>query len=127
MVIDNDGTDCCATGVINKMEGHPDPEEALKAFCKHFKRPAYLGGRSLYNVRTFYIFTGVEKLQDGKDPVPFGYCGKLARYIKKNKLGPVVQTTMKSNHLYHPYHLDKVFVWHPDIEALCEWWNKHAG
>jgi hypothetical protein len=126
MNINNNGTDCCASAVINDLAAHPDPLSAMKAFCRHYKAPKYLGGGTT-GVRTFYIFSGVEKLTKGSYPdVVYGYPAKFARFIVKNGLGNVVKSVLRSNHLYHPDHLDRVYVWHPNVVALSKWWKENG-
>ena len=69
----------------------------------------------------FILFNGVES-NITKDATPVGYGSKFAAYIKEHKLGSVVKSVKRPNRNCHPDHMDQVWVWAPDVEALRKWW-----
>lgn len=80
--------------------------------------------RPLYR---FYIFSGVEKTTDNDNTCFTGYASRLARYIRRHRLGKVWKSGIESNHSWHPNHLDQVFIWSPDHDNLGKWWEKHKN
>jgi hypothetical protein len=140
-------TQCCAVSEIDGLAGFIDPAEAMLAICKAMGFYAY---KSAFNptrkpdIDAFYIFTGVEDCDEVEctcdadflqynacecdaidNDIETGYGRELAKFIKKNKLGDVVESPLEYNRVNHPTHLVGVWVWRPDVKKLTEWFYKN--
>ena len=132
-------TSCCAVDEIDGLAHAGTPRQAMQDFCErlHINRPYeperdYNGQfRSSYDYydraetkpAAFYIFTGVEKVDEGGNRVATGYGSKFAAYIKEQGLGSVTESVARKNRVNHPDHTVKVWVWAPSEQGLKEWYK----
>lgn len=136
---------CCAVEDIHNLADSASAESAMRDFVQeHISASG--GYYSYYNRCTtpseleveipgHVIFTevvgfqtaaGKKRVRRAYEPKTNGYGKKFAAYIKRHKLGSVVASAVTKNHVNHPDHLVKVYVWTPDIKAV-EALNKKKG
>lgn len=138
------GTACCAVMELDYIQDEKTPPDVLSSVCRQIEDEQSLGsydyqlGRyirkpvSALKPSAFYTFTGVERVKKPAVPPSInrgtertGYGKKFANYIKKHRLGVLVESPVRANRVNHPDHFVKVWVWAPSEKALNKWWRKH--
>lgn len=92
----------CGIDVIGNLEG--GPVDAMVAVV-------------LYGVQPMFMFS---------DAVEFKHGERLARYIRRHKLGKVVSGPTVTNINDFAHHEIKAWFWVPDRDAVQKWRNKYT-
>jgi hypothetical protein len=130
-------TACCALMEMAHISDHEgDAEEVMKEMCEQLD-PELGSPIDSYNdgppkgitlvIPGHMIFTAVVGYTTNDDEEGYGvkpsYGPNLAKFIKKNKLGAVVESPIQVNRVNHPTHKVRVYVWTPNAKNLQKWWN----
>ena len=123
------GLNCCALSEIAGLESYSgDPEQFVRDFCEELSFPSYSPGgfkrvgTQLGEPGAHYVFTALVR---GEDSYRGTYGNNLADYIKKHKLGVVVQSPIMLNRQNYDDHYVRAWIWSPSPKGLKRWWNKH--
>lgn len=126
-------TQCCAIEEISELSTHATPEDAMADLCEAME----YGAADSYNDREYrnresndddliipglLTFTGVVGYTDG-DTDDTTYGPKFAAYIRKHKLGRVVEGPVSTNRMNHPTHKVRLWIWKPSVKGLTKWWK----
>lgn len=127
---------CCAVEDIYDLQSTASAEDAMKLFVKEHivKTDSYydyynsrrVGGGVEVSIPGHVVFTevvgvyrGNKKVVPGRYDVKVnGYGKRFSTYIKRHKLGSVIASVATRNHVNHPNHAVKVYVWSPNIKAI---------
>ena len=123
------GLSCCALSEIDGLDSYDgDPEEFIDDFCAEFAHPQYAPGgfkkvgTTLGDPGAHYVFTALVRSGDGNEGT---YGDELAAYIRKHKLGAVVQSPIRLNRQNYEDHYVRAWIWSPSPKGLKRWWDKH--
>lgn len=135
--------DGCIWSTLTNLRLYHTPEKAMAAFCKSglgaesvlnkWTRQSSLTGpknpKAQYhygktNLYSLYIFSGPLGRDSNNADNP-DYAPKFAAFLKKHKLGVVIESPVVSNDLVHAGRKGQVFMWVPDEPALKVWWAAH--
>jgi hypothetical protein len=93
-------------------------------FSGGFRHGAIYQDVAQYSKFRFAVFTEAIQKDEARTGFPFTYGRKFAAFIKKNKLGSLVETEQHELNPNSGYHV-KVFVWGVDHSALAKWYEKN--
>ena len=123
------GLNCCALSEIDRLEDYEGvPEDFITKFCDALACPIYAPGTfrkvgsTLGEPGAHYVFTALVRSGDG-DAGTYG--DELAAYIKKHRLGAVVQSPIRLNRQNYEDHYVRAWIWSPSPNGLKKWWAKH--
>lgn len=115
-------TKCCAVQEIYGLSSGGGPEQALKTICKG----AFSSGARYYTLSgeigklyTFYWFS--QPVYGQPNHQSYGYA--FAEFLRKEKLGEVLESQPKKNAAFHPDHSNVMWIWAPDQAAVKAWWQ----
>lgn len=122
--VSNDPGGNCGVRHIGGLKAYyGDAAQFMRDFHKKYAVVSYndgklVGGKALpARLTTFFMFSGC--VADGGNKVT--YASNIAEFIKKNKLGLLAESRPLRNSLYPEGHLIKVYIWHPNTEAINKW------
>lgn len=126
-------THCCGVQEIHNLSLDPSAEASMVSFCKQnlgTKRVKFQGDPAFAGtIYSFYIFTAAVydthhiPYNDYRMYQPYGK--EFAEFIRKNKLGNVIEAPALTNDAFHPDHKNQVWVWMPNLENLRAWWEAY--
>lgn len=131
---------CCACRQVDNLYCYKkDAKKAMLAFCENefHRNYGYVSG--IYGLDkttwtplyTFYIFNGIVKYRPGcredtlKNRRALGYVEAFRNFIRRNKLGEVIETKTGFNRVNNPTHNILVCVWKPKPVVLRKWYMKN--
>lgn len=113
---------CCAFNEIGELRDSATPKDAMLLFCERVFPPFAPRLRP----GAFYIFTAVVKSRAMRDREVGDYGDKFYNFIKRNRLGIVLQTRVQPNRRNVPGHYIRGWIWTPPNEKnLRKWWKKN--
>lgn len=121
---------CCGIKEIHGIQDSASPQESIKLFLsthKVFNRHSYNKISSLYVFSAVVKERGTANNYDGVAGLitDTTYGPKLAAYIRKNKLGEVVEGPARVN-LNHRKHTIQAWFWSPNWKGLRKWHKDHS-
>ncbi len=125
-------TRCCAVLEIDGLSDHSSPEDAMKSVCERLQEMEEDNrgwGEDDDKPKSlippgFIIFTGVVKCEKGAHRgCQTGYGEKFEALIRKERLGLVSGSCVRTNRINHPEHQVKVWTWAPSVKGLNRWWK----
>lgn len=121
-------TQCCALREIFNLHTDKDAKAAMISFCEKITQYDYNTPKQMHRkaVWGMYLFTGEVARTDGTTPNEgFNYATGFAAFIRRNKLGKVSGSYKALNHVNHPTHIVRAWIWVPDTTRLNAWWKKN--